>query len=324
MFFCFVFKLKNLVGSHVNVSLLDDIEASKNTSTSNTTKDIGTSTVEEGHNTLSLEDSGETVQRTVVLDSLTGGHHHTTTDSINRVRDNTGSDGNSVTEHEVGKSRRVLTEDNRLEGIVETEVTTTVHNNTNARNNETTVESGNTIGSDGLLVNIHETGVLTRTSLLGRLDIVTKTSSGVIQRVNEGKGDGTGDTTGSDVLGELGDESIILALLEQSLDLILEGEVQSLGREVTKTVDSVTSPQGRDTLGSDGALSAVNDTVVRSVQSSRLDHLTLVLDQKLDTLDRGGDGLGNHSSGTRETEVLDEAQLVVLSHCYYLDLSLKY
>ena len=44
-------------------------------------------------------------------------------------------------------------------------------------------------------------------------------------------------------------------------------------------------------FGGHGTLSAVDDTTVGAVEGSLLDHLSLVLDEELDTLDRGSGGL---------------------------------
>lgn len=66
------------------------------------------------------------------------------------------------------------------------------------------------------------------------LGVVGESGSGVVKRVDDGEGHGTGETTGGDVGGELDDGSGVLAGGEQSLDLSLEGEVQSLGGEVSE------------------------------------------------------------------------------------------
>ena len=65
--------------------------------------------------------------------------------------------------------------------------------------------------------------------------------------------------------------------------MALEGEVQGLGGEVTDDVGQVTAPEGLDALLGQGALGAVDDAGVRTVQATLLDHLVLVLDQQLKT-----------------------------------------
>jgi len=83
----------------------------------------------------------------------------------------------------------------------------------------------------------------------------------------------------------------ILGGLEHGLDGVLECEVERLCGEVTEYVGHVTSPEGDDTFISECAHGAVDDTGVGLVEPSLFDHLRLVLDQELDTLDGGGGGL---------------------------------
>ena len=87
---------------------------------------------------------------------------------------------------------------NRLkltERVVDTEVETTVDNDTDDGRNETTVETSNTIRGKGLLVDVDETVELTSSSTLCRLRVVGETGTGVIQRVDEEERRGTSGTT---------------------------------------------------------------------------------------------------------------------------------
>jgi hypothetical protein len=79
--------------------------------------------------------------------------------------------------------------------LTETEVETSVDNDTNNGGNETSVKTGNTVGSEGLLVNIYQTVELSGSTLGGRLVVVGQSGSGVIKRVDEGKGRSTSGTT---------------------------------------------------------------------------------------------------------------------------------
>jgi hypothetical protein len=58
-----------------------------------------------------------------------------------------------------------------------------------------------------------------------------------------------------------------------------------------------------DTLIGIGTLEAVDDTSVRSVQPTSLEHLTLVLDQELDTLNGCRRGFGYRSRDTTHHEI---------------------
>lgn len=206
------------------------------------------------------------------------GHHHATTDGIKRVRGDTGTGGDAPTEKEGGQevALKAASEEDGLDGIVHSEVETTVDDDTEDGRTETTVKTGDTIGGDGLPVDVDETVELALTTLLGGLGVVGKTGTGVIQRVHEEEGSGTSGTTGGQVTGHpLGVSITILLVTEHLLELVTESKVQGLGREVTDNVGSVTTPEGDGTLIGHGALEAVNDTVVLAVEAALLDHLIL-------------------------------------------------
>ena len=107
------------------------------------------------------------------------------------------------------------------ERVVDTEVETTVDDDTNDGGNETTVETGNTIGSKGLLVDINETVELTGSSTLGRLGIVSKTSTSIVEGVDEEKGGGTSRTTRCDVTSEPLPVALVLLEAEEGLEVVL-------------------------------------------------------------------------------------------------------
>ena len=73
----------------------------------------------------------------------------------------------------------------------------------------------------------------------------------------------------------------------------------------------LTSPEGVYTLCLEDPDSTVRHTIVGLVKTSLLDHLILVLDQQLHSLDRSGDCLGDSSGHARQHEVLKESQFLV-------------
>jgi len=83
-------------------------------------------------------------------------HHHPSSDGVERVRSKTGTGGNSPSESERGSEVALegTNKDNGLDRVVETEVETSVDNDTNDGRNETSVETSDTIGSEGLSVDI--------------------------------------------------------------------------------------------------------------------------------------------------------------------------
>lgn len=165
----------------------------QDTSTGDTTENVGTSTLEEGLDTLLGNDLAESVEGTVVLDGLTRGHHHTPTDSVKGVGGDTGSGGDAPTESERGKevSSEGTNENNGLDGVVETEVQTTVDDNSENGGTETTVQTGNTVRGEGLAVDVDESVELTGTATLGGLGVVGQTGTGVVEGVDEEQGSGT-------------------------------------------------------------------------------------------------------------------------------------
>jgi hypothetical protein len=166
----------------------------QDTGTGNTTENVGTGTLEERADTLSGDDLAGSIHSTLVLDGFTGSHHHATTNSIERVRGNTGTSGDTPSKSERGQEVTLegTGEENRLERVVHTEVQTTVDDNTSDGGQETTVETSNTIGSERLLVDVYHTVELALTTLLGRLGIVGETGTGVVERVDEEEGSSTG------------------------------------------------------------------------------------------------------------------------------------
>src|SRR5689334_13943507 len=70
---------------HVFGKGLKLIVSSENTSTSNGTQDIGSGTLEKGLVALLLDNLAVAIERRLVLDSLSRGHHHTAADSVNGI-----------------------------------------------------------------------------------------------------------------------------------------------------------------------------------------------------------------------------------------------
>lgn len=275
-------RLGNLTGTTLEgLAEEEDLELvvdGEDTSTGDTTENVGTSTLEERLDTLLGNNLGSGIEGRLVLDGLTGGHHHATTDGVKRVRGDTSGGGDAPAKSERGKEvvLEVTDEEDGLDGVVETEVETTVDDDTSDGGTETTVETGNTIGSDGLAVDIDETVELTLTTLLGGLGVVGETGTGVVEGVDEKEGSGTSGTTGGKVTGHPLPVAIdVLLVAEHLLELVTESEVQGLGREVTDDVGGVATPQGHDTFIGGGALEAVDDTVVAAVETAGTDHLIL-------------------------------------------------
>ena len=108
-----------------------------------------------------------------------------------------------------------MNERKRTEGVVDTEVETTVDDDTDDRGDEATVEAGNTVRGKGLAVDIDQAVELTSSSTLGRLGVVGETGTSVVERVNEQQRRSTGGTTRCDVASEPLPVTILLLEAEQ-------------------------------------------------------------------------------------------------------------
>merc|ERR1719225_1848828 len=191
-----------------------------------------------------------------------------------------------------------------LEGVEHTEVHATVDEDTDSRDGEASVDALNTIRLQGLDVDIDQAVELTLSTLA--FVVVGQPGPGKVKGVHEEKGQGSGETTRGNVGGKL-----------DSGRGILGGGKQGLGGEVPQHVSKVSSPEGDNTLGGQHPLGAVKNTSVGLVQTTLLDHLVLVLDEQLDSLDGGSHSLGDTSGNTGQHEVLEEPKLLI-THLAFL------
>jgi hypothetical protein len=286
-----VYHLLEGLAEHQDLHLIVD---GQDTSTGDTTENVGTCTLEERSETLLGDDLATSIEGRLVFDGLTGGHHHTTTDSVQWVRSNTSTSSDTPSEKEGGKEVTLerTDENDRLDRVVHTEVQTTVDDDTSDGRTETTVETSDTIRGEGLLVDIDQAVELTLTTSLGVLVVVGETGTGVVERVDEEEGSSTGSlkkladsfadrdrrtytTRGQVTSHPLGISITVLLEGEHRLVGVTESEVQCLGGEVTDNVGSITTPQRCNTLVGNGSSETLHDTIVFSVKTTRLQHLIL-------------------------------------------------
>ena len=122
----------------------------------------------------------------------------------------------------IRKSEPIETRRKKLtERVVDTEVETTVDDDTDDGGDEATVETGNTVRSQGLPVDIDQTVELTGTTGLGGLGVIGKTGSGVVERVDEEKGRGTSSTTRCNVTSKPLPVAVALLETEEGLEVVL-------------------------------------------------------------------------------------------------------
>mmetsp|Transcript_8005 Transcript_8005/g.11891 ORF Transcript_8005/g.11891 Transcript_8005/m.11891 type:complete len:317 (-) Transcript_8005:61-1011(-) len=304
-------------------NLLSNTESSRNLrvqhkhkSSSNSSECVGTSSLEQSRGSLLLDNLSKAVSSSLVdpfLLGLLGLHLETTTDSVKGVRGVSGTNGRELSAGELGSSTqdavlRLLVGVVSREGIKETKVDSTVRDDTNDGNSDTVVEGYDSTRSDGLLKTVSKTVELG----LSTSNIGGETSTGVIEGVDNHQRSSSGKTSRSHVDGEeLGELGVLVGLGEQSLDGILEGEVEGLGGEITNDVGQVTTPESLDTLLAGNTGEAVHDTSVTSdLSADNLRVSILGLDQKLDTLNGGCAGLSDGSRDTTGQKVDKE-----IAHC---------
>jgi len=234
------------------------------------------------------------VHRALVFNSFSRSHHHSSSDGIKRIGSKTSSDGDTPSKEERSDERvfHVSSEEDGLEGVVETKVETSVNNDTNTRDNESSVETNETIRGEGLSVDINEAIELSGSSFLGGLVIIGQSSSSIVKRIDEGKRTSTSSTTRCQVSCEPFPVAIsLLVITEHSLELIFEGKVQGLSGEVSDDVGQVSSPEGNESFISDNSGEAIRNSLVRLSETTSLDHFILILDQEFDSFNGGSSSL---------------------------------
>lgn len=132
--------------------------------TTGTTQDVGQSSLEESFGSLSFVDLGPAVQGVLVHNLALGTarlHHHTTTDSVEGIRDDTGGGGHNLGDHPLDEERSLLGIGQHTSSrIVQAEVSGTVDDNALHGDVESTVQTDNTVSFEGLGQAVSQTGVL--------------------------------------------------------------------------------------------------------------------------------------------------------------------
>merc|ERR1719427_1803506 len=292
-----------------DVDFLELVKASQDTGPSHASQNVGSGSLHQGHEAFVLHNLGEAINGSLVLDSTTGGHHHPPPDGVDGVGHEASGDGDSPAKEEGQSHSSISSQNQRLQSVVQTKVHPTVDEDTDSGDGESSVESLDTVGLQGLGVDIDETVELPLTTLA--LGVIGKPGPGVVQGVDEHQGECPSKPSTGDVGAKLHPLRGVLGGLEENLDLILEGEVEGLGGEVSEHVSQISSPEGIDSLGLENSHGAVSHPLVGLVQPALLDHLILVLYEELDSLNWSSGSLGDSSSHAGEHEVLSESQFLV-------------
>jgi len=242
---------------------LDLVVEDEDQSTTSTSDDVREATLEEGTRSLVLVDLLEAIHSsTIHLFLGTSGHHESTSDGIKRVRDNTSGNSDELSETPDGKEVSLLHvfEEHNLTSIEKTEVRSSIADDTDNGDTETSVETGNTILSSAFLEAVDKTCEF---SILSRTNIGSESSTAEIEGIDDGEGSSTSSSTGGHVTHEeLNRLFLGVIRAEDGLVSILASEVESLSGEITNDVGKVTSPEGSKTLFLHDTGEAVTNTVV--------------------------------------------------------------
>jgi len=208
---------------------------------------------------------------------LAGSHHHTRTNSVERVGGETNSRSDGPAKEKRGKevSLEGTSEDKGLDDVHYAEPEATVENNTNDGWQKATVETSNTVRGDGLLNHVHETVILTLATS-GVLDIVGKTNADVVQRVEKQESGRTMSSTRGKSTDHPPPVAVALLLIgEHRFVGIAESKVQGLSWKVADDTRGIAAPEGGGTLLSDDALEAPVDAGVRLGETTKAEQLVL-------------------------------------------------
>jgi hypothetical protein len=242
---------------------LDLIVQHKHESATSSSQHVGESALEEGVGSFDLGNLGPAVQGVLVLtfgNWATRLHHHSSTNGVERIRDDTGHGGDGLSDQPGDHQRGVLRVwQHSLGSVEESEVGGTVDDDTLHRHDETAVQTEQTVGFGDLNQTVGQTIELPTSDLA---DVGGQTGTREIERVHEAQRSGTGSSTAGQVTSEVTPELLVLVNTAQEhlLVLVFERKVQSLGREVTDHIGHVTTPERAETLFTWDTHEAVNHT----------------------------------------------------------------
>jgi len=293
---------------------LELVVENENESTTGSSDNVGKASLEEGSWSFVLEDLGKAIHGSIIHavgSGFTSVHHESSSDGIEWVGDNTGTDGDDLGETPLVEDVGLLEvgEKNNFSSVESTEVGSSVGNDTNNGDTETIVDTTKSTLLDGLLEAVNETVEL---SLLSGTNISGESGSSEIEWVDEAEGSSSCSTTGGHVTHE---EHTWLSLwvvwAEIGLVEIFARKVDGLSWEITDNVGQVTSPEGTETLIGNNSLEAVSDTVISVLWGNVLVGI-LDLEEELDSLNWGDDSLGDSGGNTTNHEINQEGLLFLL------------
>ena len=282
----------------------------ENESSTGASDDVGEGALEEGLPAFVGENSLEAMHGSIVhLFCSSGVHHKSTSDSIERVGDDTSGNSDTLSEspHCEYVSFLCVREHDSLACIEHTKVWGTIGDDSDDRDTKTSVKTWWAVLLKDLHDAVNETIEFT---LSTRADVSSESCSGEIKRIDDSQGSGTSSSTRSTVTEEeLNRVSLGVVWVEDCLVEVLEGEVQGLGGEIPDDVCEVTSPKGGETLFFNDSREAISNAII-SVLRLDCGGSILNLEEELDSLDGGDDCLGDSSGDTTDHEIGHETLLL--------------
>lgn len=282
--------------------------------TTSSTQNVGEGSLEEGTATFRFVDLAPAVKGVLVHNFRLGAtrlHHHTTTNSVEGIGDDTRNSGDTLGNHPVDDQWSVLGVGQHTTGsIVQTEVSSAVDDDTLNGDAEATVQTKDTIRFDGLGETVTQT---TELAFGGTFtDIGSQTGTGKVQGVDEAKRGCSGSTTrcqvGQKPPAKLG--LLVNSTHEHLFVDIFESKVQSLGGEITDDIGQVSSPESSGSLFLGDADESINNTFVLLVGGDLFRGM-LHLEEQFDTFDGSYGCFGNSGRHTTGDEIFSEGKRIV-------------
>lgn len=244
---------------------MDLVVEDEHKSSSGSSEDVGERSLEESEGTLVGDDLSEAVDGSLVLlllDWSSRLHHESSSHSVEWVGNDTRGGGHGLSEHPHREDVGLLDvlEEESLSSIEETEVGSSVEEDTNDGDLETLVESTSAVLLGDLFEAIDEPVEL---SVSSASDVSSQSGSGEVEWVHNAKRSRTSHTSRHAVSDEeLAWFGLWVEWAEDLLVGVLEGEVEGLSWEVSDDVGQVSSPERGSSLLGLHSSEAVADTLV--------------------------------------------------------------
>lgn len=222
--------------------VLDFFIENQDESTTNSSENVGKWTLEEWLiSTFLLIDFLSTIKRSSIEDfSTTRLHHHSSSDGIKWIWGNTSQGSNGLGNNVLNKESLIFQFEDTISRIEHSEVDSSVEDDTPNWDDESLIETSDTISSGDLLQTIKSSVEL---SLSSWSNISSQSGSNEIQWVDKEQWGGSSSSSwehrSEEVLNLL---SLWVEWAEPISVGILEGKVQGLGWEISHDVGHVSSP----------------------------------------------------------------------------------